>query len=55
VTPASPRQQLVHDFGKALDLRDRDTGLFPDDLEIVGHGDLLEAHEQRGQRCSQLM
>src|SRR5665647_2968262 len=55
MTLSTPREQLVHHFGETLDLRDRDTCLFPDNREVAGHGDLFQSHEQRGQRRSQLV
>ena len=48
-------KQLVDDRGKPLDLCDGDAGLFLDHLDVVGVGDLLEAHEQGGQGVRRLV
>ncbi len=48
-------QQPVHDVRQPLHLRQRDRRLLLHRLRLVGEGDLLQPHGQRGQRRTELV
>ena len=52
---AADADDLVHDAGEPLDLPERRRGLRPDDVEVVGPEDLLEAQRQGGERRPELV